>query len=101
MSIRPVDIQARRADGMLRITWSDEAVSELSFVALRASCQCAVCVDEITGRRRLDPSTVADDITIEGMDAVGNYAIRIRWSDGHSSGLYTWEFLRSLGAETE
>jgi len=47
-------------------------------------------------RRILDPASVPADITIEKMELVGSYAVRVRWSDGHNSGLYTWERLREL-----
>lgn len=40
---------------------------------------------------------VADDITVTGAAPVGRYAVRIRFSDGHDTGLYTWAYLRGLG----
>ena len=54
-------------------------------------------MNEWTGERMLDPATIPADITIEKMEQVGGYAIRIHWSDGHNSGLYTWKRLRKLG----
>ena len=59
-------------------------------------CRCAACVDELTGVRTLDISSIADDIIIDDMQLVGNYALRIDWSDGHSTGLYSWKLLRAL-----
>jgi DUF971 family protein len=53
-------------------------------------------VDEFTGERTLDVASIADDIRIDDMQLVGNYALRIGWSDGHSTGLYTWSRLRAL-----
>jgi DUF971 family protein len=53
-------------------------------------------VDEFTGERTLDVASIADDIRIDDMQLVGNYALRIGWSDGHSTGLYTWTRLRAL-----
>jgi DUF971 family protein len=46
--------------------------------------------------RILDPRGVAAEIAITDMQLVGNYAVRIHWSDGHSTGLYTWEHLLAL-----
>lgn len=92
----PQDIKALRQERALQITWSDGHVARLPFPAVREACTCAQCVDEITGVRILDPATIPLDITIENMQLVGNYALRIRWSDGHSTGLYTWPLLRSL-----
>lgn len=96
MSNVPTDISANRALGSLSISWADRR-DEHSFAELRKQCQCAHCVNEWTGERILDPSTIPDDIAIEKMEPVGGYAVRIHWSDGHSSGLYTWERLRKLG----
>ena len=96
MTTTPTDIQAIRDDQRLRIAWSDGHASNFDFLRLRASCECAGCVDERTGQRILDPDSIPADISIEEMQLVGNYAVRIRWSDGHSTGLYTWEKLRSL-----
>jgi DUF971 family protein len=53
-------------------------------------------VNEWTGERILDPASVPVDISIEKLELVGSYAIRVSWSDGHNSGLYTWERLQSL-----
>jgi len=95
MSAVPSDISAVRETGLLAVTWSDRRV-EFPFSFLRGNCECAHCVNEWTGERMLDLAAIPDDITIERMDQVGGYAVRIHWSDGHNSGLYTWERLRKL-----
>ena len=41
-------------------------------------------------------ATIRADLKLEGMEPIGNYAIRLVWNDGHSSGLYTWETLERL-----
>lgn len=96
MSDVPTDISADREKATLTISWPDRKDVH-SFAQLREHCQCAHCVNEWTGEKILDPSSIPRDITIEKMEAVGGYAVRIHWSDGHSSGLYTWERLRQLG----
>ncbi len=80
----------------LRVQWADGMDRKLGFVALRAACMCARCVDEITGERIVDVEGIDPEIAIESMQLVGNYAIKIRWSDGHDTGLYTWGHLRRL-----
>jgi DUF971 family protein len=50
----------------------------------------------MTGRRLLDPETVPDDVVARKLQLVGNYAMRVEWSDGHGTGIYTWEFLREI-----
>lgn len=95
MSELPTNLQALREQGVLRITWADtQADFPLAF--LRRQCECAHCVNEWTGEQILDPASVPDDIVIQKMDLVGNYAVRLEWSDGHNSGLYTWKRLREL-----
>jgi DUF971 family protein len=91
----PRDLQALRSERELRITWTD-CTAALPFRFLRGECGCAQCVNEWTGERMLDAATIPADILIERMELVGNYAVRIYWSDGHLTGLYTWERLREL-----
>ena len=101
MSVSPAprDLQALRSESVLRVVWPDRE-DRLAFRFARGECQCAQCVNEWTGARILDPETVPLDITIDQMELVGAYAVRIHWSDGHQSGLYTWERLRKLGEQT-
>jgi DUF971 family protein len=94
--VTPRDLKALRDEHVLRLVWPDRE-NLIPFAFLRGECQCAHCVNEWTGERLLDPATIPADISIERMELVGNYAVRVYWSDGHQSGLYTWERLRSLG----
>jgi DUF971 family protein len=80
----------------LRIVWRDDLESRLPLVKLRAECMCARCVDEITGERIIDIDNIDPQIAICEMQLVGNYALKIRWSDKHDTGLYTWPHLRML-----
>ena len=66
--------------------------------ALRLACPCAECVEEMTGQPLLDASRVPMDIKPLQLELVGSYALRVRWSDGHATGLFTWETLRRVGA---
>ena len=65
---------------------------------LRLACACARCVDEWTGERRLDAASVPDDVRPIKIQPVGRYAIQIDWSDGHSTGIYSFRQLRALDA---
>ena len=100
-NVVPSDIRAQSSDGLLHIAWNDGSVHEYPFVFLRGECQCAACVDEITGRRILEPTTIPENIRIENMELRGNYAVKITWSDSHDTGLYTWEFLQELAERDE
>jgi DUF971 family protein len=52
----------------------------------------------MTGVRRLQESSLPKDVHPEAIHPVGRYAIQIYYSDGHSTGIYTWEKLRALAA---
>lgn len=87
--------------GEIRILWSDGPEVKIPFVRLRDLCPCAGCIEEGTGRKMLDPATIPPDIRPVQIVAVGNYAVQIEWSDGHSTGIYSWQTLREasgLGA---
>jgi ATP-binding protein involved in chromosome partitioning len=88
-----------RQDGPrnLAIRWRDGAESQFAVRALRLACACAHCVDEWTGENRLDPGSVPEDVHPTRIDSVGRYAIQIRWSDGHDTGIYAFDRLRELG----
>jgi len=53
-------------------------------------------VDEWTRERTLDPASVPEDVHPLSIQSVGRYAIQINWSDGHSTGLYTYQRLRAM-----
>jgi ATP-binding protein involved in chromosome partitioning len=91
-SVGPTEDEAR-----LRIQWGDGQVSEFRPLDLRLLCPCAGCVDEITGVRTLRPEAVNASVYPTAIHYVGRYALQFMWSDGHSTGIYTFEYLRQLG----
>jgi DUF971 family protein len=98
MSDAPTNIRAFQGDQVLELTWEGGHVSRLPYREVRTECPCATCRNEWTGERILDPATIRDDLKLEGMEGIGNYAVRLAWNDGHSSGLYTWEMLKRLSS---
>ena len=62
---------------------------------LRLACRCALCIEETSGRPLLEPSTVPENVRAKAINLVGQYAIAIDWSDGHSSGIYNFRDLRA------
>jgi DUF971 family protein len=91
----PSEIE-RLGDRAIRIVWADGHVSEYPNLELRYACSCALCVDEWTGVKRVRREDLPGDIRPTGMQLVGNYAVQIPWSDGHSTGIYTFEHLRAV-----
>ena len=93
--IIPVGLR-RRDPRTLSILWQDGQRHDHDVRDLRLACPCAGCVDETTGQRKLDPKTVRQDVAPRIISSIGSYAINVAWNDGHSAGLYSFEFLRSL-----
>ncbi len=91
----PVEI-CQSGPQVLSIRWADGEESAFPVRALRLACACALCVDEWTGEYKLDPAAVPEDIRPVKVGSVGRYAISIRWSDGHDTGIYPFERLRAL-----
>jgi DUF971 family protein len=96
LGLPPRLIERLPSEKALLLAWADGLERRVAYLALRGQCMCARCVDEITGERILDLDGLDPEIAINGMELVGNYALKIRWSDGHDTGLYTWEHLRRL-----
>jgi DUF971 family protein len=84
----------RRDDGIL-IEWDDQGHQGFYPArALRLACPCAGCVEEMSGRPLLDPATIPLDVRPVSLALVGAYGLRVQWSDGHGTGIYTFEQLR-------
>ena len=94
MTIRPIEIQKNEVS--ILITWKDGHKSSYDFLYLRRKCGCAACIDEWTGEPRLNPESVSSGIHPREIRPVGNYGIRFDWSDGHSTGIYSFDYLRSI-----
>lgn len=92
----PSSLRALKDAGMLEIGWSDATTYRLPFKLVRLECPCAQCIHEITGERMIRPEMVPDDVRPVELSYSGNYALRIVWSDGHASGIFTWERLKGL-----
>jgi len=94
VSATPVDIR-RVENREIHILWADGHRTVFTNRFLRQTCPCAGCVSELTGERVLRPESVRPDVRAEEISLVGRYAIQIRWSDGHSTGIYSFEKLRA------
>lgn len=83
-------------DSVLEITWSDSHLGRHRLAVLRSKCPCAQCQGHNPAQSlNLKPEQFTD-IRISDLAPVGSYAYSIVWSDGHSTGIYTLDFLRGL-----
>lgn len=80
----------------LGIEWTDQQTSFYDAVELRRRCPCASCIDEWSRAPRLKAEDVADTVRPLRIDSVGRYALSVKFSDGHSTGIYTFQMLRKL-----
>lgn len=81
------------------IHWDDGHVSKYHGADLRCVCGCAQCIDEWSGEKMLDESSIAHDVHPISIRPTGNYALHIKWSDGHDTGFYSFEKLRKFGTD--
>ncbi len=89
----PTSIQQAGPD-TLRIEWQDRHTSLYPVRELRLACRCARCVEEFTGQPLLRDDDVPDDVRPDKITQVGRYALAFHWSDGHDTGIYTFDYLR-------
>lgn len=80
----------------IEVRLADDARGTIHPAVLRRVCRCASCVEEFSGRQLLKPEDIAENIYPLRMQPMGNYAIAIQWSDGHSSSIYPYEVLLEL-----
>lgn len=92
----PTAMNRRDEELALQVIWPDGLEVTVPYRELRLACHCAHCVDEWTGKPLLDPASVPQDVAIGSMQLKGNYAVKISWTDGHDTGLYTWSRLKSI-----
>jgi ATP-binding protein involved in chromosome partitioning len=97
-AFEPENVELKDSQHTFVLRWADGKTTTVSYKDLRFACRCAGCVDEMSGAQRLQRDTIPDDIGIVHCETVGHYAIRFDWTDGHNTGIYTWERIRGLGA---
>jgi DUF971 family protein len=93
--IEPTQI-VEESDSSVSIKWSDDSTTAYNATLLRRSCPCASCVNEWTGQRILKDDQVADDLTFTHVSIVGRYALSFHFSDGHNTGIFSFDYLRKL-----
>ena len=95
----PVEIRLPKDRRTLRVAFDDRRTFDLPAELLRVTSPSA----EVQGHSEAERKTVGGkrNVTILSVDPVGNYAVRIGFDDMHSTGIYSWAFLRDLGENAE
>jgi len=97
----PADLQVIGSE--LAIRWPDGKESYLSLEELRKRCPCAACCGEPGLTRNLlgaGGKLTGESFRLKGMQTVGGYAIQPTWEDGHGTGIFSWEYLRKITADS-
>ena len=91
----PVEIRLPKDRRTLRVAFDDGQTFDLPAELLRVTSPSA----EVQGHSEAERKTVGGkrNVTILSVDPVGNYAVRLGFDDMHSTGIYSWAFLRDLG----
>jgi len=95
----PTALTVHQQSRVLEISYADGAHFRLPFELLRVYSPSAEVQGHGPGQEVLQ--TGKREVEIVSMEAVGNYAVQPTFSDGHSSGLFAWDYLYKLGAEQE
>jgi DUF971 family protein len=106
-AVTPLHVRVHKTEGTgMEIEWKDGHRSQWSFAWLRDACPCATCVEErekegrLPGQPKPAPARALPlykaPARPDSVTPVGRYAISFHWNDGHQSGIYSWEYLRSV-----
>ena len=98
-AVWPLEIRLAKDRRTLHVSFDDGQTFSLPAELLRVTSPSA----EVQGHSEAQRKTVGGkrNVTILSVDAVGNYAVRLGFDDMHSTGIYSWAFLRDLGVNAE
>ena len=85
----------KSADRELTVEWDDRHFGMHKYETLRELCPCAFCKYE-REKEKQNQKKDNKDYNIVNIEQVGSYAIKITWADGHDTGIYSFEYLRSI-----
>jgi len=95
----PTEIKLHQKSRVLEISFSDGSRFELPYEFLRVYSPSAEVRGHGPGQETLQ--TGKKDVDIESLDPVGSYAVQPHFSDGHATGIYSWDYLYELGVNRE
>ena len=95
----PIDIKLHQVSRMLEVSFSDDKRFELSFELLRVYSPSAEVRGHGPGQEVLQVGK--REVGISALEPVGNYAVQPTFSDGHNTGIFSWDYLYWLGSESD
>jgi DUF971 family protein len=93
--VTPAEIR-KKAGERITIRWGDGHESVYPARYLRGRCPCAQCVSETTGERVVFEEHIPPEVAITAAKVVGNYALHFEFDDGHSTGIYSFDYMRRI-----
>ncbi len=95
VAVWPVELRQLDAS-TLGIVWNDGHSSLYGVRRVRLACRCANCIDEWTREKKINEASIPADVRPIKIETVGRYALRMDWTDGHTTGIYPFEGLRKM-----
>ncbi|HET9113722.1 MAG TPA: DUF971 domain-containing protein [Burkholderiales bacterium] len=95
----PTEIKLHQTSRLLEIAFNDGSLFRLPYEFLRVYSPSAEVRGHGHGQEVLQVGK--QDVTISGIEPVGNYAIQPTFSDGHDTGIYSWDYLYEIGKDQE
>ena len=97
--IKPIEIRYIKKTNTITISFEDGLSANLTAEYLRCFSPSAEVRGHTPGQEKLQ--TNKEDVTIDKIEPVGNYAVQLFFDDGHNTGLYSWEYLYNLSKNYE
>lgn len=95
----PIELRLRRTERLLDVAFDDGSAFSFTAEYLRVESPSAEVQGHAPDQRRVVPGKRA--VGIEAVEPVGHYAVRLRFDDGHDTGLYSWDWLHRIGRERD
>lgn len=100
MFTRPASIEVSNSEQILEVEWADGHRSVYPLFGLRKNCPCVACRGGHSEMGQFEMKLFFMDpperVEVLDLETVGNHALRISWSDGHNTGMYRWDLLRTM-----
>ena len=101
--MKPQKIKLDKEKTKLILDWNSENQSEISLKYLREECPCANCKGETILLKTIRPPRIqysnAKMFEVKNLEPVGSYGLKITWQDGHDTGIYSWDYLKTLSED--